>query len=245
MKNRKPDKIYKSPLSDLADFEFDAHVADVFADMINRSVPGYGNIINLLGSITTHFAKKNSNYYDLGCSLGACTLAMRQCLDNIENCHLFGIDSSEAMLERAQNYLSQDKHNTPYELICDDINNVKIDNAAITVMNFTLQFISPDKRQALLEKIYKGLNNNGALILSEKVNFEEEHTQVLQTKLHHQFKLDQGYSQLEISQKRNAIEQVLIPDSIQTHIERLKIVGFKTVFPWFQNFNFVSILAIK
>lgn len=245
MNTRKKDKIYSSPLAEVADFEFDSQVADVFADMINRSVPGYGNIINLLGSITKNFAQENSYYYDLGCSLGACTLAMRQQLDNIKNCQLIGVDTSEAMIERAKNYLTQDKNKTPYKLICDDINNIEITNAAMVIMNFTLQFIDNTQRTTLLEKVYNGLHNNGAFILSEKITFDDHGIQKLQTDLHHEFKRQQGYSQLEISQKRNAIEQVLIPDSMHDHTDRLKTAGFELVFPWFQNFNFVSILAVK
>jgi len=115
----------------------------------------------------------------------------------------------------------------------------------MVVMNFTLQFIPITQRNQLIKNIYAGLNMGGACVLSEKIELNSDHAQTLMTKIHHQFKADQGYSQLEISQKRDAIENVLVPEPLSAHLTRLEQAGFSTVIPWFQNFQFISILAVK
>jgi tRNA (cmo5U34)-methyltransferase len=115
----------------------------------------------------------------------------------------------------------------------------------MVVLNFTLQFVPKNKRRALIEKIYNGLNPGGCLVISEKLHFEPESLNWLLSDLHHQFKRSQGYSDLEISQKRDSLENVLIPETLDTHIQRLNSCGFKSASPWFQCFNFCSLVAIK
>jgi tRNA (cmo5U34)-methyltransferase len=133
----------------------------------------------------------------------------------------------------------------PVELLEADICDIEISNASLVVMNFTLQFIAVEKRQALLEKIYAGLNPGGCLVISEKLLFEPEPLNTLLSELHHQFKRAQGYSDLEISQKRDSIENVLIPETLDAHIQRIKACGFNSASPWFQCFNFASLVAVK
>lgn len=244
MVDQKPDNIYASPLDRVTDFAFDDAVARVFPDMIQRSVPGYTTIIPMIGLITERYAKSGTNCYDLGCSLGASTLAMRHGLKNTQST-LIAIDNSEAMIKRCQHYIELDNGLTPVKLRCDDIRNVVIENASVVTLNFTLQFIRQEDRPNMLKNIANGLDAGGALILSEKVYFEPTQEQEALEALHYDFKRANGYSDLEISQKRSALEQVLIPETIEEHKQRLLSSGFSSVVVWYQCFNFVSFLAIK
>ena len=239
------DTIYQTMQEVVPDFVFDDKVAQVFEDMISRSVPGYTQILKLLPTLARRFYTENSHCYDLGCSLGAGLIALAQGLRST-NHKLIGIDNSAAMIDRASQTLKAlTDNNSKVELIVEDITKSKIENASIVLMNFTLQFIDINNRDNLLSKIYAGLNPNGALILSEKITFEDDTENQLLTDLHHQYKSDQGYSELEISQKRDAIENVLVAENLQDHLSRLKKVGFKIVTPWIQNLQFISILAVK
>lgn len=238
------DMVYSQPIDKLGDFSFDQQVVDVFPDMIQRSVPGYANIISTIGMFTQRFTTKNSNLYDLGCSLGAATLSMRRNIDQ-SGCKIIAVDNSYAMIDGCRRHLDAYKGETPVELIKTDIQDVEINNASVVVLNFTLQFLAPEDRQTLLEKIYKGLNKGGILILSEKYIFEDNVTQDLLFNMHHDFKRANGYSELEISQKRSALENVMRPDSIDFHKTRLKNIGFSSAEVWYQCFNFGSMLAIK
>ncbi|OUS34156.1 carboxy-S-adenosyl-L-methionine synthase CmoA [Oleispira antarctica] len=224
-------------------FTFDSAVARVFPDMIKRSVPGYAETVAMSGVIAGEYARDNTNLYDLGCSLGAVTLAMRHGV-KADNCTIFGIDNSAAMIEQAGHYLALDEGGVDVELACADITQLSIENASVVALNYVLQFIPQDQRLDLLSNIAQGLNVGGALILSEKICFSADE-QKLQDDLHLDFKRANGYSELEIAQKRSAIENVLIPETDATHIARLKQAGFSQVIRWYQCFNFVSYLAIK
>ncbi|GAM73578.1 tRNA (uridine-5-oxyacetic acid methyl ester) 34 synthase [Vibrio ishigakensis] len=239
------DNIFSAPIDKIGDFTFDERVAEVFPDMIQRSVPGYSNIISAIGMLANRFATKDSNLYDLGCSLGAATLSMRRSLENVEGCKIIAVDNSPAMVERCKLHVNAYRATTPVEVREDDIRHIKIKNASVVVLNFTLQFLSPADRQALLEKIYAGLSPGGILILSEKFVFEDSVSHELLIDLHHDFKRANGYSELEISQKRSAIENVMRPDKIETHKERFAKIGFSSSEVWFQCFNFGSMFAIK
>ncbi|MEI7797088.1 MAG: carboxy-S-adenosyl-L-methionine synthase CmoA [Methylococcaceae bacterium] len=240
------DSLYSQPLGEVNGFAFDENVAQVFPDMIQRSVPGYQTIIAAIGLLAGRFARPHSVCYDLGCSLGAASFAMRQNI-TVENCKIIAVDNSSAMLARLENLLEQEtlRYSTVIELQCADIRDVKIENASVVVLNFTLQFLAVEDREKLLAKIYAGLLPNGALIISEKLAFEDERQQALQIDLHHAFKKAQGYSALEISQKRTALENVLIPETFAQHQQRLQSVGFSSTELWFQYFNFSSFIALK
>lgn len=226
------------------DFRFDASVARVFPDMIRRSVPGYTTIIPMIEVISEQYAQPATNCYDLGCSLGASTLAMRHGIAHAD-CNLIGVDNSSAMIERCEHYIALDESALPVTLRCEDILDTELSNASVTTLNFTLQFVDPEKRAGLLARIADATRPGGVLILSEKVRFESDDEQATQTRLHHEFKRANGYSDLEISQKRTAIEQVLIPETLAAHKARLLSAGFDDVVVWYQCFNFVSMLAIK
>lgn len=244
MQNQKPDTIYANPLAQVDQFAFDQTVVDVFPDMIKRSVPGYATIINMIGNLAERYAQADSLCYDLGCSLGAATLAMRHRIQ-AANCRIVGIDNSEAMIERCRQVIAADSGEIPVDLHCTNLQEVVLQNASIAVVNFTLQFIPIEQRLSVLTGIYQGLLPGGVLILSEKVAFDDQPHQELMTELHHNFKRSNGYSDLEIAQKRSAIENVLIPETLDIHRQRLRQAGFASVDVWFQCFNFASLIAIK
>ena len=238
------DTLFSAPIEKLGDFTFDESVAEVFPDMIQRSVPGYSNIITAIGMLATRFVTEYSNVYDLGCSRGAGILSIRR---NVEKSgvKIIGVDNSEPMAERCRRHLEAYHSDIPVEILCDDIRHIEIENASMVVLNFTLQFLPREDRLALLRKIYQGLNPNGVLVLSEKFTFEDHTINELLIDLHHTFKRANGYSELEVSQKRTALENVMLTDSIDTHKARLKQAGFSQVELWFQCFNFGSMIAIK
>lgn len=238
------DTLFSAPIEKLGDFTFDESVADVFPDMIQRSVPGYSNIITAIGMLAERFVTDNSNVYDLGCSRGAGILSIRRNV-NAKNVQIIGVDNSQPMVERCKTHLSAYHSEIPVTILLDDIRHIEIKNASMVVLNFTLQFLPREDRLALLQKIYQGLNSNGILVLSEKFTFESEEMNELLIDLHHTFKRANGYSELEVSQKRNALENVMRTDSIETHKKRLQEAGFTQVELWFQCFNFGSMIAIK
>jgi len=238
------DTLFSNPLRPPARFKFDDDVASVFTDMINRSVPGYAMMLEMIGVITDAYAKPDTRCYDLGCSLGASTLSIRHSLPDA-SCTIIAVDNAEAMVTRCRAAIAKDTHPAPVRVLCDDILNIPIKNASLVVLNFTLQFIAPDQRQALLLRIYDGLNPGGVLVLSEKCLLSKPQEQETLTRLYHDFKRKQGYSDLEIARKRNALENVLIPDTLEAHKIRLTEAGFEQVTPWFQCFTFMSLLAKK
>ncbi|MEL6091611.1 carboxy-S-adenosyl-L-methionine synthase CmoA [Plesiomonas shigelloides] len=242
MSNR--DTIFSAPIAQLGDFSFDERVAEVFPDMIQRSVPGYSNIIATIGMLAKRFIQPNTQAFDLGCSLGAATLSMRRNID-VEGVRLIAVDNSAAMIERCRRHIDAFRSDTPVDIIEGDIRQVKIENASMVVLNFTLQFLPPDDRQALLNRIYAGLRPGGALVLSEKFSFADQTIGNLLFDMHLDFKRANGYSELEISQKRSALENVMLTDSVETHKARLQQAGFEHAEVWFQCFNFGSMLAIK
>lgn len=238
------DQMYAEPRDHVSRFEFDQAVVDVFPDMIKRSVPGYLTVLAMTGMFTAKYAQPGSRCYDLGCSLGAATLAMARAVQGGE-CKVIGVDNAPAMIAACQSHVDNAGLTGPITLLCENISNVPVEQASVVVLNYTLQFIHPDERQALLTSICKGLLPGGALILSEKVVFPDAEKQALMTALHLDFKRANGYSELEISQKRTALENVLIPDTVEIHLERLRKAGFASPVLWFQSLNFVSIIAVK
>ncbi|PID48738.1 MAG: carboxy-S-adenosyl-L-methionine synthase CmoA [Proteobacteria bacterium] len=237
------DQIFAVP-QPVVDFAFNAAVADVFPDMLRRSIPGYETIISQLGVLARYYAQPHSRIYDLGCSLGAATLAMASQVRQT-GVHYIGVDNSEAMIQRCQQVLARHLPVERFELYCADVRDLEIQSASVIVLNFTLQFIPPADRQALLARIYQALLPGGVLILSEKVCFADPDTQALMTELHKEFKRANGYSELEISQKRSALEKVLIPDTLEVHQTRLQQLGFVNTLVWLQNLVFCSLLAVK
>lgn len=238
------DAIFAYTISKVTAFKFDQQVASVFTDMIERSVPGYSTMIATIGLLAGKYQQPHSCYYDLGCSLGAAAMAMQQQI-HVDGCQILAIDNSPAMIERGRDLIAEQQGDHAIELICADIRDVAITDATVVVLNFTLQFIPVADRLAFITKIYQGLRPSGILILSEKLAFADPRQQAIQTQMHHAFKQANGYSDLEISQKRTALENILIPETLVQHQQRLAQAGFDNSQVWFQHFNFASILALK
>lgn len=238
------DKLFSAPIDKLGDWTFDERVAEVFPDMIQRSVPGYSNIISMIGMLAERFVQPDSKVYDLGCSLGAATLSMRRNI-HVSGCEIIAVDNSPAMVERCRRHIDAFRADTPVNVIEADILDVDLKDASMVVLNFTLQFLQPADRQRLLNQVYKGMRPGAALVLSEKFSFSDADVGELLFNMHHDFKRANGYSELEISQKRSMLENVMLTDSVETHKTRLHQAGFEHAEVWFQCFNFGSLIAIK
>ena len=248
MKNKKEsfsaDNIYASELNQIDKFSFSRQVVDVFPDMINRSVPGYQTIIEGIGKIAKQNLPENALVYDLGCSLGSASLAVAKTLAE-QSAQIYAIDNSQAMITRCQQHIAAFNFSSAIKPQLGDLNTLLLKPCHLVIMNFTLQFIAPSNREEIITKIYDALLPGGMLILSEKIQHPHQLMDEKLVSLHHQFKRENGYSDLEISQKRSALEDVMILDSIETHNERLSHAGFTAQTTWFQHFNFMSLLAIK
>ena len=238
------DTLYADTVTEPGLFAFDDRVARVFPDMIKRSVPGYTTVVAMTGLIAARYAKTDTLLFDLGCSLGASTLSMRQ-HTLPSGSRIVGVDNSEAMLAQCRTIIDTDSHDTPVDLVCADLAQVKVENASVVVLNWTLQFVPLEQRSAVIAGIYDGLAPGGVLLLSEKVSFEDPHLDALNIDLHHEFKRANGYSDLEIANKRSALENVLVPETLASHRSRLAKAGFESSDVWFQCFNFASLVAIK
>lgn len=241
------DKIYRSE-EGAEPFRFNDKVAAVFPDMLRRSIPGYTASLEAIGSLAARYVRAGTNCYDLGCSLGAATLAMRQGIRE-PCCRIVAVDVAPAMIARCQDIIAEDDRlsapETDVDVVESDIRDIEIVNASMVVLNYTLQFLGVDDRDELLRRIARGLNKGGLLVLSEKVADENPAMEDLLVELHHEHKRRNDYSALEISRKRAALEEVLIPETVATHRERLERAGFSDSAVWLRYFNFVSIIAIR
>ncbi|MGA0805761.1 MAG: carboxy-S-adenosyl-L-methionine synthase CmoA [Pseudohongiellaceae bacterium] len=238
------DTIYLHENNTVAPFVFDERVAAVFEDMINRSVPGYATIVGMIGTLAQRYAQPGSLCYDLGCSLGAASFAMRRQIQ-APDCRIRAIDNSPAMLDRFGKVLAEHPDGVPIELVLGDILDEEIVDASVVVLNFTLQFVPLARRMELIRRIHQGLRSGGMLILSEKIHFEDATLNQLFIDLHHRFKEQNGYTRTEISRKRAAIENVLVPETLRAHEQRIREAGFASCAVWFQCFNFASMVAVK
>lgn len=241
------DKIYDKP-SDDKPFRFNDEVAKVFPDMLRRSIPGYDATIEAIGSLAARYVLQDTNCYDLGCSLGAATIAMRQGIDT-PGCRIVAVDTAPAMTKRCREILAEDDRQfapaTPVEVLRADIRDIEFKNASMIVLNYTLQFLPMIDRDALMRSIYDGLNDGGLLVLSEKVVDEIPEMEELLVDLHREHKRRNDYSALEVSRKRAALDNVLIPETLAVHRSRLAEAGFSHTAVWLRYFNFVSIIAIR
>jgi len=235
------DRVFFRRLSDVKPFEFNETVANVFQDMISRSVPGYDLLLRMIGLYANLFVEPGSRVFDLGCSLGEASLVIAD-QSAATDCQIIAVDNSSAMIAKCRQHASPPEN---IEWRCEDIRQTEIANASMVVLNLTLQFLPPEERYKQLQRIFMGLNPGGILVLSEKVVFADFVENERMVELYQGFKKTMGYSDLEISQKRNALENVLIPDSESDHLERLEAIGFGEIYQCFRSFNFVSFLAIK
>lgn len=242
------DSIYAREESGDEPFRFDDAVAAVFPDMLQRSIPGYAASIEAIGSLAARYVQDNTRCYDLGCSLGAATLAMRSGC-RAKGCTIVAVDNSPAMIDRCEKLVEEDdklhQRKTPVTLQLEDVQDTAISDASMVVLNYTLQFLDPAERDATLQRIFDGMVSGGLLVLSEKIIDNDPHMQELLVDLYHEHKRRNHYSALEISRKRAALENVLIPETVQQHRKRLSRAGFRHIAVWLRYFNFVSIIAIR
>lgn len=244
MSASKKDRIYSQRPAPPGDFVFDEAVAEVFEDMITRSVPGYQAVHRLVQVVAREFVTGDSAVYDLGCSLGAASFGVSQAVPHAR-VNVIAVDNSEAMIRRLRQRLEEvcpDARITP---VCADVAEVDIQNASLAILNYTLQFIDPARRDSLIRKIHSGLRQGAALLLSEKVKYPDPDEDALMQGLHESFKREQHYSALEITRKREALENVLIRDTHEQHRARLYGAGFSRVHVLMQYLNFVTYIAIK
>jgi len=233
------DSVFKEKIE--KKFEFDEAVASVFDDMLSRSVPFYHEVRALIISLILTQEKEGIKVLDLGVSTAIFLLDLHDKMHI--PMHLKGIDNSQAMLARASQKCSALGVNIELEFA--DMLTYDYHQEDIIVANYTLQFIRPIQRLELIKKIYQGLNNEALFIFSEKVVFEEKKFDKAIIDIYHNYKKAQGYSEYEIAQKREALENVLIPFTIEENIQMCKDAGFKEITTLFQWGNFVTFVAKK
>lgn len=238
------DENFKAPKPLIEDFNFGQETARVFDDMLDRSVPFYAEIQRLLGELAADFATPGSHVYDLGCSTGTTLLYLDQAVP--ADVTLIGIDSSGEMLEQARRKLGQTGLVHPYALICQNLEqDLNLTNASVVIMNLTLQFVRPLYRDRLIQAIAQGTHERGCLLLVEKVLGQNSTLNRLFIRHHYEFKKRNGYSDMEISQKREALENVLIPYHFEENRELLLRNGFRACEVFFRWYNFCGMIAIK
>lgn len=233
------DKVFNKSIS--KQFEFDEEVASVFDDMLERSVPFYKEMQRLSIVFASKYLEENDRVYDLGCSTASTLIELSKYFE--KNLNLIGIDSSDAMIKRASNKAKA--FGVDIEFLNDDIFNIDFKNAKLFISNYTLQFIRPLLREKLIKKIYDSLDDGGVFVFSEKLISTDKALAKYSIDEYYEFKKTQGYSSFEISQKREALENVLIPYSNEENIKMIKDAGFnhcETIFQWV---NFATFIAIK
>lgn len=239
----KKDDIFKKIMYP-KDFIFDRSVTDVFDDMVNRSIPFYSHMQTVVADIAEYFSKDNTNVYDLGCSTGNTLIRLQKRLKQ-KNINIIGIDNSSPMIEKTKKKLKRTPDKRIKLVKADITKNLKIEKASIVIIDWTLQFINPSSRNSLIKNIYKGLIPKGCLIVNEKIISPNPVLDKTFRFFYHNFKKRNKYSRLEISRKREALENILVPYTVEENIELLKAVGFKHVDIFFKWHNFTGFLAIK
>ena len=241
-----PDKVFAAPLARVDDFTFNKEVAAVFDDMVDRSVPFYQEIQRMVAELATDFAQPGTNIYDLGCSTCASFLQIDRIMPQEAGVRFVGVDDSTQMLDKARAKLAAVDFKRPFHLETADLNTgVEISNASVVMLVLTLQFIRPLYRERLIKSIWRGLGDNGCLIVVEKVLGENSTFNRLFIKHYYEMKRRNGYSELEISQKREALENVLVPYRLEENKELLRGAGFRHVDTFFKWYNFCGMIALK
>ncbi len=238
------DSLYQKPRSPVPPFEFNEQVTRVFDDMLHRSIPFYAEIIARQAQLIQRFYQPGTRIYDLGCSNGNLGLRLSREM-GARPFQMVAVDNAAPMLQAYKERLGNPVRGQQITLQCRDICQTEIENASVVVMNFTLQFIPPMQRNAVMDRIHKGLRPGGVLLFCEKITHRDSFMADLQQTFYYAFKRENGYSELEISQKREALERILIPEVLEAHLERLRRSGFESVDVWHKWFNFAALMAVK
>jgi tRNA (cmo5U34)-methyltransferase len=237
------DQVFAEPKPP-GDFSFTPQVAQVFDDMVSRSVPFYDEMQRMTAEIAAQFARDGSNIYDLGCSTGT-TLAL---LDPVisDQVGFVGIDNSQSMLDQAREKLNGLGSKRSFSLVCADLHDrPRMDNASAVIMTLTLQFVRPLHRERIIKHIFDGLNDQGCIIIFEKLVLSDSLLNRLFIEFYYEMKRRNGYSEVEIAKKREALENVLVPYRVDENIALLREAGFRHVDEFFRWYNFCGILAVK
>lgn len=238
------DQIFQEKRDLIQNFDFGKATAAVFDDMLDRSVPFYGEIQRMIAELCSDFAVAGTNIYDLGCSTGNTFLAIEKHIP--PDVTLIGVDSSGDMLEKARQKLDASGLGGRFDLLCANLNDsIPVKNASVVILNLTLQFVRPLNRTKVIQSIAEGTNAGGCLILVEKVLTENSTINRLFIKNYYEFKKRNGYSELEIAQKREALENILVPYHYAENRELLLNNGFSGCDVFFRWYNFCAMIAIK
>ncbi|MGL1933540.1 MAG: carboxy-S-adenosyl-L-methionine synthase CmoA [Fibrobacterales bacterium] len=238
----KKDTIFAKRSWKPGDFTFNKEVASVFTDMLIRSIPNYLENLDFLTAIAKEYWQPETSIYDLGCSQGNLTYRVASALKE-QSPHIVALDASPDMITAFHDNASS--HSPSIEALCTTIQEASFTKTSVVFVNYVLQFISPEERLPILKKIYDALVPGGILLMGEKVCFADAKLQAIEQEYYFQFKRNNGYSDTEIYQKREALENVLIPDTIEQHMQRCKDAGFTLTEIWFKRFNFCSFICTK
>lgn len=243
MSHKRKDTLYQIDAVD-EDFAFSEKVVEVFDDMLDRSVPFYREVIRATAKLVGSLLEEGDTVVDLGCATGTTLLEFSR-LIALDSVHYIGVDNSPAMLDKGRLKAEMYSKQKQISFLEEDITRIDLNDVGSFILNYTLQFIRPVLREEFLGRIYKSLRPGGSLLLSEKTISHDPFLNRKYIELYHQYKRDKGYSEMEIAKKREALENVLIPFSIEENRSLLKKVGFSTVETYFQWFNFSSFIAVK
>jgi tRNA (cmo5U34)-methyltransferase len=241
-----PDKLFSTSRDRIADFNFGADTAAVFDDMLERSVPYYREIQRMVGELVGDFVQDGTSIYDMGCSTATTILHVANCIPEGKQARFVGIDSSQDMLDIARRKIELSGIDHPVDLKCADLNDgVSVQGASVVLFLLTLQFVRPLYRERLLRTVQQGMEKGGCLVLVEKVLGEDSTLNRLFIEHYYAMKKRNGYSELEIAQKREALENVLVPYRLQENLTLLEEVGFSATDVFFKWYNFCGIIAVK
>lgn len=238
------DSVFKEEIKVASDFKFGSTVANVFDDMVNRSVPFYGEIQRIMAELAADYARPGMDVYDLGCATGTTLIGMNTTVP--QDIRFIGIDDSMEMLDKCRTKLNEAGFSRPFDLRLADLNrDVDISNASVVVLCLTLQFVRPISREKLLKSIFDGLESGGVIILVEKILAEDSVFNREFIKHYYNYKRRNNYSEMEISQKREALENILIPYKLSENITLLQNIGFDHCEVFFKWYNFSGLIARK
>ncbi len=240
----KKDRVFAEKKDRVEPFVFNREVTAVFDDMLKRSVPLYNESIQRQAQMTLEFFQEKTKIYDLGCSHGNLGILIAGQFKNTPF-SMIGVDSSLPMIDKYKSRLGRVVNSLGIVLVCSMLEDIVIENASVVLINLTLQFLDLKKRDGLIKKIYDGLLPGGVLLVTEKILHTDSPINNLEQEFYRRFKRENGYSELEISQKRDALEKVLIPESPDVHKQRFLNAGFSSFDIWLKWFNFASMIAIK
>jgi tRNA (cmo5U34)-methyltransferase len=238
------DQVFRDKATRIGDFAFTAKVADVFDDMVSRSVPFYEEMQRMTCELAADFARPHTQLYDIGCSTATTLLALDEAVE--KSVRFVGIDNSENMLAKARQKVAAAATAREIDFVAADIHQgLQIENASVVTMLLTLQFVRPLHRARVMQRIASGLNERGCLILFEKLTCQDTLFNRLFIDYYYGFKHRNGYTETEIAQKREALENVLIPYRMEENFELLEASGFRNVECFFRWYNFCGIVAVR